>query len=825
MKYAVYRCLVCTTPPSTILCAKEIIMLRLPFLLLLFFATKLTAQTLSGFITDSANSPLVAVTVALQRSKDSAVVRYSITDKGGAYRFAIKDSGTYFISATAAGFQPYTSLPFVTTSETISLPPIKLAANNTTLTGVQIISKKPVVEVLPDKTVFNVESSINAAGNNALELLQKSPGVLVDQNDAISVSGKTGVRIYIDGRPSPLGAQDLAQYLRSLSAADIEAIEIISNPSARFKAAGNAGIINFRLKKNKSLGTNASVAGGWSVGVFPKYNGSLSLNHRNKRWNFFGSYGYNQGRNRSYLNLYRFQADSIFDQQSITTFSTAAHNIRAGADFFIDAKQTVGVLLNSNISETDFFTRSTTPISAQATKTVERTLLAQNTSTRERKNITANINYRKQIKSSEVLSADVDFGYYNLDGVAYIPNTFISKTGATEAQIVFGNNTPVTIQMWSGKIDYERNVNGGKLTTGLRTQWVQTTNSFLFFNYTNNRPQLDSDRSNNFYFSEAINALYGQYQKTVKKWNYNVGLRAEQTDSRGRLTSTGANKDRDVRRSYLNIFPSGGITVQLPKQQTASLSFSRRIDRPSYQDLNPFENRLDELTYQKGNPFLQPQYTNNIELRHSYKYKLNTAIGYSVVQDMFAAITDTIEGARNFITQRNLARQKIWSLSASLPFAIKKWWNVFASISANRNRYIAVFEQGKTIDLKASVLNAYMQHSFTISKKWSAELSGFYVSPYIWAGTYQCRAIGSLDAGVAVKVLKEAGTLKLGGSDLLRTMPWQGTSRFGGLLINASGGWESRLLKLNFTYKFGNAQVKAARQRSTGLEELNKRVQ
>lgn len=797
--------------------------MRLLYLLVLFFPLLAQSQQVSGNLTDEKGNPLVKATVVIK--KGATVVRSMLSDASGTFRFSGLPADTLMLEASVTGYQTKDTSFYYDGKASFSLASLRLQPVAATLGEVKVTSTKPLIEVQPDKTVFNVSQSIVGSGGTALEVLQKSPGVLVDQNDNITMNAKSGVRIYIDGRPSPLSVAEITAMLRTMPATDIEAIEIITNPSARYEAAGNAGVINIRLKKNKNYGTNGSINGGWNVGIFPKYNGGISLNHRNKKVNLFGTYSYNQGRYEGGLNLFRFQNDSLFDQRSTTDSRSHTHNIKAGADYFIDKKQTLGVLVNTNISDNSALTRSLTPIAAQDDKLVVQTLEALTRSERQRTNISANINYRYADTSGRTLTADADYGYYDMAARAFTPNRYRDNGGNLLYQTTFGNNTPVAIRFYSLQASWEQNWKGGKLNAGWRSTWARTDNTFNFFDYNNDQPVLNTDRSNRFDYTENINAAYVQYNRQKGKWNYQAGLRLEQTGSLGELTATQATKDERVLRNYVNLFPTGGLTYQLNPKHQLGLSLGRRIDRPSYQDLNPFENRLDELTYQKGNPFLRPQFTNNIELKHTYKYKLSSSIGFSDVSDFFAAITDTIEGRRNFITTRNLASQKIWSFNTGMPFSIAKWWNVYFNAGVNHSRYRAEFEPGKEIRINATVANVYQQHSFTLSKKWTGELSSFYMSPYVWAGTYECRSIWSLDAGLQTKLFQDKATLKLSITDIFQRMPWEGVSRLGQLRIDASGRWESRQLRLNFTYRFGNREVKAARQRKTGLEDLNSRVQ
>ncbi len=798
--------------------------MRAVYLLLFFFPLIASSQVIYGTVTDEKGSPLPNATITMKTVADSSAIKFVLSDKTGQFRLAPVAAGLYRVEASFTGHSTRDTVINLSAAD-IFLPVWTMTSLAKKLAEVKVTSGRPLIEVQPDKTVFNVAQSIVAAGGNALELLQKSPGVLVDKDDLISMNGKNGVRIYIDGRPSPLSVQEIAALLRTMPSDDVEAIEIITNPSARYEAAGNAGIINIRLKKNKSLGTNGSTNAGWSVGIFPKYTTGINLNHRSKTLNVFGSYSYNKNYNDSYLNLFRFQNDSLYDQRAKTFSEGVAHNVKLGADWFLSREQTLGVLVNGNFSNNRSNTFSSTPIAAQSDKQVAQTLTAFSAGQRNRNNISANLNYRYADTGSRVLSVDADYGYYDVDGKAETQNRYRDRQQNPLQPFVFSNRTPVLIRFYSMQASWEQKWAGGKMNLGWRSASANTDNTFSFFNEKDGQPVFDDSRSNQFEYSESIHAAYAQFNKSKGKWSYHLGLRMEATNSLGELTAKDPVSDQVVKRNYVNLFPSGGFTYQLNPQHQVGLSFSRRIDRPSYQDLNPFENRLDELTYQKGNPFLRPQFTNNIELKHSYKYKLNSSLSFSDVSDFFAAITDTIEGRRNFITQRNIAQQRIYSFNTSLPFRVAAWWNVFASAGINHSRYRAQFEPGKEIHINATVANLYQQHSFSLDKKWSAEISSFWLSPYVWAGTYECRSIWNIDAGIQRKVLNGQGSIKLTVTDIFQRMPWEGVSRLGALRIDAAGGWESRLLRLNFSYRFGNKEVKNARQRNTGLEDLNRRVQ
>src|SRR6476469_10944835 len=289
------------------------------------------AQTITGVVNGSDGKPMNGATVSLLHAKDSSVVKLDATKEEGRFRFSEAKDGNYLISVTNVGHSKYISTPFSVAGADVALPAIALTKSADDLKGVTVTARRPIVEVKADKTIVNVEGTINSVGNDALELLRKSPGVTVDKDDNISLSGKNGVQVYIDGKPTPLNGTDLSHSLKSLQSSQIEAIEIITNPSAKFEAAGNAGIINIRLKKNKAYGTNGSVNAGYAIGVFPKYNGSFSLNHRNKNINLYGTYSVSKGLNNNSMELYRTVADTVFNQKGFLRYDNQRHNVQVGS--------------------------------------------------------------------------------------------------------------------------------------------------------------------------------------------------------------------------------------------------------------------------------------------------------------------------------------------------------------------------------------------------------------------------------------------------------------------------------------------------------------
>ncbi|GAB3573179.1 outer membrane beta-barrel family protein [Spirosoma luteolum] len=792
-------------------------------LFLLFVLTNVTfGQTIRGVVRDSRDQPIPFATVALLTATDSVLVRsVRCTDAGGYTLSGIK-AGSYRLLGSAVGLEPIRSAVFaVPVGGEVTAPVLVLPEASRALGSVTVRARRPLVETLPDKLVLNVVGSSTSAGSTALELLQRAPGVLIDPNDNLTVQGKNGVRVYIDGKPSPLSAADLAGYLRTLQASDIEAIEIITQPSARYDAAGNAGIINIRLKKDKRFGSNGTLALGVAQGrYYPKLNGSLSLNHRTRAVNLFGTYSNRTARDWSSIQFYREQNGLFYDQRAETRTRSTAHNAKVGADWFVSPTSTLGVLLDVNARPYSSLTAGQTPIGTLGQAATQR-LLANNDATGNRQNQTANLNYRFADTTGHELTIDVDYGRYRSDSRTNQLNQYVAVPGpALLLARDYRMDAGTTIDLRSLKLDYTQRLAGGTLGTGFKLSSVRTDNRFDFYDLVDSQPFINADRTNRFVYTERIVAGYASYNRTWGAWQGQAGLRVEQTHSDGELLNADPQQaDARVVRQYTNLFPSAGLTYGLNKNNSLSLTYSRRIDRPSYQSLNPFESKLDELTYQKGNAFLRPQYTSTGRVAHTYNYKLTTGLSYSYTRDFFTDITDTTEQNRNYITTRNLASQRVLTLDVSYPFTVRKGWDVYVNVSAYRSTNRADFGAGRTIDLTANVLSLYLQQTVTLPNRWSAEVSGFYTSPSIWGGTFQNRRFWGSTVGVQHKLRNERGTVALTLTDPVNSQRWRGISQFGGLYMDASGGWESRQLRLNLTWNLGRQQVKKARQRTTGAAD------
>ena len=801
---------------------------------LFLFAFQLTAQKsgkITGQVKNEAGNPIKSATVMLHRASDSSMVKTGVTDASGNFEIEGIKAGQYFVAISFVGAKKGYSKSFaVTDGQTTAITPVKLSAAEKSMTGVTVTGsyKKPLIEVKADKTVFNVESSINATGSNAFELLQKSPGVVTDKDDNIIMKGKNGVKVYIDGRPTQLTSADLAAYLKSINSVDIESIETITNPSAKYDAEGNAGIINIKLKKNKKFGTNGTLTSGLNIGKRPKTNLGLSLNNRSKKVNLFSNYSNNWSDNINNFYFYRVQNGSVFDQTNELVSRGWSHNVKAGADIFLSKEHTIGFIATYNSNNSTPITNTRTVISNNITKKVDSILYSSNNLPTKTKNLNLNFNYHFTDSIGNDFELNFDHGTYRGRKSSFQPNsTYLPYPETFLAEEDYRNITPTNININSAKFDYEHPYKKSKLGVGAKMSGVTTDNTFDFYNVIAGNDYLDLNKSNSFEYKETITAAYVNYNHSLnQKWNFQAGVRMENTSSTGLLTRADGQvqADNKVVRSYTDFFPSAAITFNQSADHILNLTYSRRIDRPNYQDLNPFEFRLNKFTYQKGNPFLRPQYTNSISLTHTFKYRFNTSLSYSHIADFRAQWIDTLDGSKSFLTQKNLASQNIWNINFSLPFQIAKWWSLYANINAYSSKYHAQLGDDQKVNITVNSGNLYGQNSFTLKDGFSAEVSGFVTAPSVWGGTIKSRAMGGMDIGFQKQIFNQKGNVKISFTDVFHTMRWYGTSDYNGSSFTGHGRWEAQQVRLNLTYRFGNNQVKAARQRKTASEEESQRL-
>lgn len=786
------------------------------------------SSTITGKIQDAQNQNIPFATVVIKSAVDSSLVKADITTEEGLFAFVGIKPGKYFAEASYIGYKDVTTNIFDVDQPSVELAPITLEENAKQLDEVVVTAQRALIEVKADRTVFNVQGTINSAGENGLNLLRKAPGVLVDNSDNITVLGRSGVLIYVDGKRLPLTGDDLTTYLQSLTSEQIDKIDIITNPGSKYEAQGNAGIIDIRLKKDKNLGSNGSVSTTYGHGRYGTGNVNANGNYRNKWMNTFGGAGYNFGTRWNEMIFETFQNQIRLNETNRSTSDFSGLNGRWGTDFFINKKHTIGFLVSAQTFSNQNTANNRTFIGPETTDIrVDSVLVAPNTSENTRTQATYNINYAFESGKNR-LNIDVDYG--NFDNVAdyYQPNFYYN---AAESQIISQNintySTPNNIEITTAKADYETEVFGGSLGLGTKFSNVQTDNTFLFYNVFGDQQIRNDRRSNEFAYNENVLAGYVNYAKNLsQKWNVSAGLRVENTDATGELTAFIPElAESPVDFNYVSFFPSAGLTYQHHPEHVYSVNYGRRINRPDYNVLNPFREQLSELSYSKGNKFLQPEIVNNIEIGYTLKYRYTFKISYSNTSNQITRLIgpDEIDPRAGFISWDNLATQKLYNANISLPIDITKWWNAYMNFNVGYTDNQADYGDGRVVDVQAGSYSFFQQHTFSLGKKWKAEISGWYSGPGVWGGVFLYDPSYSLNLGLQRKFFNDKLNVRVSANDITYQSGWSGVSRFNGQVGFGGGNWDSRRASISLSYDLGNKNVKS-RKRNTGMDDESRRV-
>lgn len=783
---------------------------------------------ISGKITDKNLTGIDAATVTLHRVKDSSFVKAALSEENGTFELEQIKEGDYFLRVSHLQFEKFSSpkLALNANNPSLRVPDCQLLGKENALAEVNVKATKQFVERQLDKLVVNVENSIVAAGNSALEVLERSPNVLVNQESGLNLKGKAGVIVMIDGKPSPLSGSDLITYLRGIPASNIQTIEIITNPSARYDAAGNAGIINIKFKKDQRQGLNGSFTASYGQGELPKPSASMNFNYRKKTWNLFGSYSRAQPTQltRFYINRKFFDANknviAIFDQNSYTEHPIKSDNARFGVDYYLGKKTILGVLFNGNWNNnkrdgtTD--TRALNADNSLNYRTNTDIDLNEN-----RFNGFGNFNFKHTFndKGSE-LSADIDYGNYDALTLQDVVNQNFTPSDQPISTNLLQTNQSGNITVKSIKSDVVHPFSKTtKMEAGFKSSLVTSDNDVKFFDVINGQNQLDTKRSNNFVYRENINALYSSFSKAYKSVDVQIGLRLEHTNTKGVQLATG----EEFKRDYVNWFPTAAFNWKQSENHQFSLSFSKRIDRPTYRQLNPFRIFVDTYTYVVGDPTLKPVITYNTEFSHTIKGKYILSLGYTQSQETITDIFVQDDSSKiSYQIPANIQDFKQVNFSAYLPFQIGKRMTSTLSGGVYWGRYESPL-QGATLVNGNVAWDANLNNTFNFGKGWTAELNGFYQARNAW-GQFIIKDLAQVSAGVQKVSNDKKSTFKFSLSDIFLTNHISVIVQYQNQDFHTKRTWDRRVATLSYTYRFGKNTVAKARQRSTGVEDEKKRA-
>lgn len=797
--------------------------------LLFFHLQALHAQSqISGKVTTESGQPLPFVNVLLLSAADSSLIKGEVSGENGEYRLKGITSGKYLVMASMVGYLEYYSSPFQVKSDAgpVKLDAIALQEDVKELQAVEVVAKRPLFEQKIDRLVINVENSITSAGSTALEVLERSPGVVVNrQNNSISVAGKDGVVVMINGKINRMPLEAVVQMLEGMPASNIESIELITTPPANFDAEGNAGFINIVLKRSNDNGLNGAytLTGGYGRGSTAS--SGINFNYRQENINLYGDYSFSR---RAQEQVFTFGRQVLLNGETIGTDTRSVrapiqrnHNARLGLDWNVSSKTVIGVLLSGYDNRWSMDALNNSTISRNGLP--DTLLTIANDEVNHWKHLSGNLNLQHTIRKGEILTFDADYLHYdNTNPTNYFIN-YSDGAGAflLEEQAFSGKATPIEVGV--GKLDYSKKLSDKlKMEAGLKATISRFDNDVSVFRVQNGISMIDPSLTARYNLEESIGAAYTALDvKLDDKSDLKLGLRYEYTNSNlGTVEQANI-----VDRQYGNFFPSVFLSRALNDQHSVNASYSRRITRPTFNDMAPFVIFVDPYTFFSGNAALQPSISNNVKVDYRFKTAL-FSIQYTVEDSAIARFQSrVIEGTnQQLIAAENMKNRKTASFTAAFPIQVAEWWRMQNNLIGSWQEVNTYFDD-RPVQVSTKNLRLTWINMFTLPKDFSAEVVGFYQTKGLF-GAAEFLPIGALNIGIQKKFGGNAGTLRFGVDDVFNSLKWRGESNFPehNLVSTFEADFSQRTFKLTYSRNFGNKELKGARKRTTGSEEERERV-
>ncbi|MEM8908160.1 MAG: TonB-dependent receptor [Bacteroidota bacterium] len=798
------------------------------FTFLLVAFSSLFAQTsIEGKILDADQKPLAFANVLLLHAADSTLIRGSISQEDGQFLLELIPSGDYLLKVSMIGFSDWLGDPFTLSANENqkTIPPVVLQAG-VELEEVQIVARKPLFEQKIDRMVVNVENSVTSAGSSALEILERSPGVIVNrQNNSISLVGKSGVVVMINGKVNYMPTESIVQLLSGMNADNIEKIELITTPPANFDAEGNAGFINIVLKKRTDIGMNGSfsLSGGYGRGETGSAN--INLNYRKNKVNIFGSYSFSRdAQDQLFENDRRIFSDLLSTETNVASDRDPVqqnHNARLGLDYELNEQTVVGFIVSAydNKWTMDAFNESR----FLKNEVLDTLIQLDNQERNQWKHFSANLNLQHQLRAGEKLTFDLDYLHYEDENPNFYDNRYFDGANNLIFSEMARSDKFTPIDIFVGKADYTKDFNEkAKLSAGVKGSMSSFTNDVSVEFLRQDQWIKNGALTSVGELDERILAAYTaiDYQLT-EKTGIKAGLRYEYTDSKLDTDKDG----RVVDRQFGALFPSIFLSHTLHKDHSLNLSYSRRVSRPTFNDMAPFVIFLDPNTFFAGNAGLQPALSHSIKLDYRFKSSL-LSLQYShedstIVQFQERIVTETNQ---QFYEPGNLKNQKGFSALLAVPIYIGNWWQM-------QNSMILFWQQSNSfyndvpVRFERTTFRANATQTFILPEDYSIEISGFYVGPTIY-GTAKYQSVYGINMGIQKTFKNNWGTLRFNVNDIFNSIKWQGGTSIPEQNFETNGVWDfsQRTFLLTYSKNFGNNKLKRTRQRSTGSEEERNRV-
>lgn len=793
---------------------------------LLAYAMSAIAQVkISGNITSTDNKPIAGANVLLLKSTDSTLVKGTISSSSGNFFIENIKPGKYNLQVTSTGYKQFYSELMELNNKDVNAGNILLRREEKEMDEVTVVSRKPLFEQKIDRMVINVKNSITSAGGTALEVLQKSPGVIVNlQSNSISLSGKEGVVIMINGKISRLPVEAVIQMLSGMNASNIERIELITTPPANFDAEGNAGFINIIMVNNPNKGLNGSVSltAAYGHGWLPA--SAFNFNYRNKKINLFGDYSFtwrNQPQNWYFFHSSYIQ-NVLTENSSVTQRDPkdGQQNYRLGMDIQVTPKTIIGFLAGGYASKWDMKADNSLVISKNGVP--DSSVLIANKELNQWKHYMGNVNFSHQFTEGEKLTADLDYLYYKDNNPNDYTNRYFNSSGAELEEVLTRSSKLTPLSFWVAKTDYTKKI-GKKvnLEAGAKLAISKFTNDVAVETYQQNAWVKDPELTSKYRLKENIAAAYTSFSiDASEKTGLKLGLRYEYTTSN--LGS--ALQPNIIDRKYGRLFPTIFISHKLDDKNSFNVSYGRRITRPTFRDMAPFVIFIDPFTFFSGNSALQPAFSNIYKIDYLFKGFIFSA-SYTKEDGSIANFQPKITASnKQVLAAENLDNIKTFNVSISLPFTITKWWNMQNNLQGNWQQINATFSKGP-FRLEQANYGINTTQNFNLPKDYSIELSGFYQSKGVF-GSYITKPFGIANFGIQKKFKDNKSRLRFAVEDLFNTTVFKVYADIPSenIYTSAKLRFAYRTYKITYTYNFGKTILKSKRDRSTASDEEQGRV-
>ncbi len=782
------------------------------------------AQINAKVLDASSNEAVPFATAVVLNSQTKATVRAGQTDAEGNLSIKNLPAGTYTFKISYVGFQTMVRDGItLVNNQVYSLGTIKMkAAKGTELNEVVIQGERAAMQLGIDKKVFSVDKSLVSEGGTATDLLANVPSVQTDMDGNVSLRGSAGVRVLIDGKPSLIGGGDVSVILQSIPASSIETVEVITNPSSKYDAEGQSGIINIVLKKNSKLGLNGNVA--LSAGNRDNYNANTSLSFQNNKVNLFGNYSYRSGNrlgggfnNIQYLNTTS-EGTAFADQNTDSRSHDQGHNVKAGIDYTLAPKSIVSFSGGFNMRDND---RRETLLINQFNTANAPVRLSNRRNENEGKGNSFDLNLdfaQKFKKPKEELTFNLNYSEGNNDNFQFYNTDIYFQTNQNLNNLVLernlrdGWNRNFNIQA-----DYVRPVGtAGRIEAGYRSQFRDSKSMTDASTFLDSLDAYEKNFlvSNAFESGEQIHALYLNYQNQIGNFGYQLGLRGEDAElntTSGRFQETGSTIYTPGKIAYTRLYPSVFVSQKLKNDQQVQLSYTRRVNRPRGWDTNPFLDVSDPLMWNQGNPNLKPEDVHAFELGYSKYFKK-----VSIISSLyFRQTNDLIQRVRSepnaqgvtISTPQNLTRNIATGLELISRVDVAKPWNFTANVNLYQSKIDGAPQYG-IVERSGFTWNANLTNNFNLPYNITMQLRADYRAPEVMAQGKR-NAMYGVDAGAKYDFKDKKSSLSLNVRDVFSTRRWSMTTEANNSIVDFERYMQGTMTNLTYSYRFGKTTFTA----------------